>query len=216
MAVGGSVTGEIDYGGDRDWFAVTLDAGQTYRFDLEGARTRDGTLYNPYLRGIYDANGHLIAGTTDNNGGVGLNSQVDFTPTANATYYVAVGAAGTGEGTYTLSVRNFHPDDFGQTPGTSGAVEVDGSVTGEIDYCGRPRLVRGDRGGGQRSTGSTSGVRMIPETSPSVTRICTGSTTRMAASSPARRTTTAAMGHKQPGVRSRGGCRHLLCGCRLH
>ena len=32
VAVGGSVTGEIGHGGDLDWFAVTLEAGRTYRF----------------------------------------------------------------------------------------------------------------------------------------------------------------------------------------
>ena len=36
MTVGGSATGEIDYWGDRDWFAVELEAGTTYRIDLEG------------------------------------------------------------------------------------------------------------------------------------------------------------------------------------
>ena len=44
VAVGGSATGEIDYGGDRDWFAVALNAGKTYRIELKGSRTGDGTL----------------------------------------------------------------------------------------------------------------------------------------------------------------------------
>ena len=52
VAVDGSVTGWIDYPGDRDWFAVTLEAGTTYRIDLEGSPTGAGTLLNPYLRGI--------------------------------------------------------------------------------------------------------------------------------------------------------------------
>ena len=33
VVMGGSVTGEIEFWGDRDWFAVTLEAGKTYRFD---------------------------------------------------------------------------------------------------------------------------------------------------------------------------------------
>ena len=37
VTVGGSTTGDIETGGDQDWFAVTLEAGKTYRIDLEGA-----------------------------------------------------------------------------------------------------------------------------------------------------------------------------------
>ena len=94
-------------GHDRDWFAVTLEAGKTYRIDLEGSPTGDGTLRDPYLRGVYDADGDLLAGTTNDDGGAGWNSQVTFTAGAGATtYYVAAGAYGDREGTYTLSVED--------------------------------------------------------------------------------------------------------------
>ena len=92
--VGGSATGDIDPPGDRDWFAVDLEAGKTYRFDLEGSWTDGGTLRNPYLRGIYDANGDRIDGTTNDDGGWGRNSRVYFTPDEDATYYVSAGAYG--------------------------------------------------------------------------------------------------------------------------
>ena len=39
VPVGGSATGEIETSRDRDWFAVTLEAGTTYRIDLNGSRT---------------------------------------------------------------------------------------------------------------------------------------------------------------------------------
>ena len=105
VAVGGTATGEIELGGDRDWFAVTLEAGKTYRFDLEGSGTDAGTLYDPYLRGIHDTDGDLISGTTNDDGGAGLNSRVEFTATEDATYYVSAGAYSYREGTYTLSVE---------------------------------------------------------------------------------------------------------------
>ena len=135
VAVGGSATGEIEIGGDRDWFAVTLEAGKTYRFDLEGSPTRAGTLSDPYLRGLYDAAGNLIAGTTNNDGGAGLNSRVEFTAAGNTTYYVSAGAHGSRTGTYTLSVEEV-PDDFRAGTGTAGAVAVGGSATGEIELGG--------------------------------------------------------------------------------
>ena len=94
VAVGGSATGEIEDANDRDWFAVTLEAGKTYRIDLKGLPTGDGTLLNPYLRGVHDAAGNLLAGTTDDNSGASANSRVYFTAGADATYYVAADAYG--------------------------------------------------------------------------------------------------------------------------
>ena len=135
VAVGGSVTGDIEFHRDRDWFAVELDAGKRYRIDLEGSSTGDSTLYNPYLRGVHDADGLLLAGTTDNNGGAGYNSRVYFTAEDAGTYYVAAGAYGSREGAYTLSVTE-PTDDFEAETGTSGAVAVGGSATGEIEEAG--------------------------------------------------------------------------------
>ena len=134
VAVGGSANGAIQSDGDRDWFAVTLEAGRTYRFDLQGARTGDGTLTDPYLRGIHDTDGNLIAGTTNDDGGSGLNSRTFFTATADGTYYVAAGAYGNREGTYTLSVVAIN--DHAADSGTSGSVAVGGSATGEIQFNG--------------------------------------------------------------------------------
>ena len=141
---GDPATGEIQYVGDEDWFAVTLQADQTYRFDLEGRFTGAGTLCDPHLRGIYDANaaanGEPLAGTTDRDSGVGLNSRVYFTPTAAGTYYVAAGGAEDGQGAYTLSVIDVtdgEPDDYAASTSMSGTVEVDGDpATGEIQYAG--------------------------------------------------------------------------------
>ena len=136
VPVDGSVTGEIDFGGDRDWFAVTLEAGTTYRIDLEGASTGAGTLADPYLRGIYDSRGTPIGGTTDDNDGVHLNSQVFFAATEGGIHYLSAGAEGSETGTYRLSVTDVVAADA-QTAGTdtTGTVRASGSVTGEIDYA---------------------------------------------------------------------------------
>ena len=137
VAVAGSVTGEIDHAGDRDWFAVTLVAGTTYHIDLEGEWTGGGTLLDPYLRGIYDSEGNLIGGTTnDDDGAGGYNSRVTFTPGEGGTYYVSAGGFRSRQGTYTLSVKEFPSDSNADGIGTTGTVAVDGSVTGEIDHYG--------------------------------------------------------------------------------
>ena len=135
VAVGGSVTGEIDFYGDRDWLAVTLEADKTYRFDLEGSGTDRGTLRDPYLRGIHDADGNLIDGTTNHDGGAGYNSRVTFRATEPGIYYVSASGYGYGEGTYTLSVEEI-VDDYASDTGTTGTVAVGGSATGEIETSG--------------------------------------------------------------------------------
>ena len=133
LGTGGSVTDEIDYPNERDWFAVTLVAGTTYRIDLEGQSNGAGTLYDPYLHGVYDSHGDLIGDTTADDGGSGRNSRVLFTATEGGIHYVSAGADGSGTGTYRLSVT----DVDAQTAGTdtSGTVSVGGSVTEEIDYA---------------------------------------------------------------------------------
>ena len=133
VEVGGSETGEIESRGDRDWFAVELEAGHTYRIDLEGAPTGLGTLRHPYLHGIYDESGDLISNTTDDDGGVGRNSRVEFTAGKNGTHYVAAGPDGNEEGTYTLSVIDV-TDDVTAGTGTSGTVDVGDPAMGEIHY----------------------------------------------------------------------------------
>ena len=47
VAVGGSATGSIETAHDQDWFAVELEAGRTYQFDLGGSPSGGGTLATP-------------------------------------------------------------------------------------------------------------------------------------------------------------------------
>ena len=111
VAVGDTATGNIGSNGDRDWFAVELVAGRTYVIDLRGSPTDDGTLSDPYLGGIHDSDGNLIARTTNDDGGQGYNSRVTFTATESGTHYIAAGAAGifSGRGTYEVEVTDTSP-----------------------------------------------------------------------------------------------------------
>ena len=135
---GGHERGEIESAGDRDWFAVELVAGRTYVVDLEGSPTGDGTLANPYLHGIHDSSGVLIAGTTDDDGGTGRNSQLTFAAKKSGTHYIVAGAYWAETGSYTLRVAEETPaaDDFTDTAETAGTVAAGGSATGEIGAAG--------------------------------------------------------------------------------
>ena len=132
LAAGDTATGAVDYPGDQDWFAVTLTAGKYYRIHLEGSDTDQGTLQDPYLHGIYDADGDLIAGTGDDDGGAGRNSFMDFVAPASNTYYIAAGAHHEHTGAYYLSVHEL-VDDYPATTGTSAMLTVGSAATGEIE-----------------------------------------------------------------------------------
>ena len=134
--MGGSATGDIQFTGDRDWFAVTLVAGRTYRIDLEGSSSGEGTLPNPYLRGIHGADGTLIDGTAnDDRSWTALDSRADFMPSAGGTYYISAGAVGRHLGTYRVSVAEI-TDDYAGDSTTTGTVAVGGSATGNIQFRG--------------------------------------------------------------------------------
>ena len=142
--VGGSVTGNIESGTDKDWFKVDLEMGKRYQIDLEGEDTGRGTLGNPFLT-LYDASGSSLM-VNDIDSGVGLNARLIYAPTANGTYYVQAADPGVDSnfggatGTYTLSVIvlgangvSEADDDFPVTTATTGRVEVGASATGNID-----------------------------------------------------------------------------------
>ena len=140
------MSGNVQYENDHDWFAVTLQVDQAYAISLQGAATSRGTLPDPSLHGVYDADGLLIANTSDDNSGFERNSSTGFVADATATYYIAAGAVPGERGTYTLSVVNWsdtdnHPaDDLVDSNATSGSVRVGRSTTstvsppGDIDW----------------------------------------------------------------------------------
>ena len=73
VAVGGSVTGNVNPGTDDDYWSVTLVAGKTYQIDAKGADTNDGTQPNPFLA-LYGSAGSFIA--SDDNAGTDLNARL--------------------------------------------------------------------------------------------------------------------------------------------
>ena len=142
VVVGGSQTGEIESHGDLDWIRVTLVGGTRYVIDYDGSANGQGTLSDPYFHGVYDANGNLISGTTDSNGGLGLNSRIDFTPGSSGTYFLGLGnGAPSLTGTYRVSVTEFDDyvvevivpgDDYEGDITTTGSVSVGGSAVGNF------------------------------------------------------------------------------------
>lgn len=105
IAVGGSVTDQLNFVGDTDWFAITLTAGEAVQIALNGTGSSpvDDTLVR-----IRDANGNILAENDD--GGPGFFSSLRFTADTTGTFYIEVDSyesSYTGE--YTLTVDESQP-----------------------------------------------------------------------------------------------------------
>lgn len=121
VAIGGSTNGNIERYGDADWFKVTLVSGKSYRFDLEGSDTGQGTLQHPVLR-LRDKAGqelHSDAGSIDR-AGPGWTSTVSYTAPSSGTYHISCEASGKDTGTYKLSALETSSEQA-TGPGTQAA-----------------------------------------------------------------------------------------------
>jgi Ca2+-binding RTX toxin-like protein len=125
--------GAIDFVGDTDPFVVNLTAGVQYYFELEGSATGAGTLADPFLRLFQGA----VQIGFDDDGGVGFNSRLVFTPSASGAYTVDVSDFGNNDiGSYRLRVFE---DDFRNSfegNGTLGSLALGDTVNGNLNYAG--------------------------------------------------------------------------------
>ncbi len=145
LEVGGSVTGNIDSNRDRDAFAVELVRGRTYRFDLEGSATEQGTLADPEITYIFAWEGNsasVLGGTSDEDSGEGKNSKLTFTlgsnpegtPYPTGTYYLLVAEAGDdATGTYRLSAMQVAANSYGGVYPVEGNLQPGGTLSGTLD-----------------------------------------------------------------------------------
>jgi serralysin len=103
ISVGDVFSGDLGFAGDRDWVAVTLEAGETYTISVSGSPSGSGTLTDAYLR-FYDSDGNLIALNDD--GGTGTDSELTYTATTSGTYYISAGGfSDFRAGTYEVTVE---------------------------------------------------------------------------------------------------------------
>jgi len=131
----GTTTGEVETAGDRDWFALDVQAGAIYRFELEGLPTSRGTISDTTLH-VRTAFGDSLAYNDD--GGTGLNSLIEFEAPSTETVYLDAGGFSTRTGTYTLTstLVSTGRDDHADDTSTSSRVSVNGSETGVLEERG--------------------------------------------------------------------------------
>ncbi|WP_279589250.1 beta strand repeat-containing protein [Rhizomicrobium electricum] len=98
LMIGDSATDTIGTTGDKDWFAVSVTAGQTYTFKLSGVDGGNGTLADPFLA-ICDAHGVQLTYANDS---TNHDAVIRFTALSTGTCYLVASANDTGTGTYKL------------------------------------------------------------------------------------------------------------------
>ncbi|OIQ32495.1 MAG: hypothetical protein BM562_04280 [Alphaproteobacteria bacterium MedPE-SWcel] len=107
ISAGDTFAGTRSSEGDDDWVAITLTAGETYVFDLDGSSGGGGTLYDTDLY-LYDAAGNQLA--YDDLSGEGLDAELTFEATYTGTYYIEVSSYfSSSTGSYTLTVDQEGP-----------------------------------------------------------------------------------------------------------
>ena len=143
MAVAGSVTGTIGVANDIDAFAVDLVQGLTYRIDVEGVDTTQGTLADPELLGVYRVitatDFDRVSDTRNTDSGDGRNAQLMLRlgTLASGTYYLLVTSQNDTTGTYRLSVRLLRPGKPTNLSATAnGSMQIDLSWDAPADDGG--------------------------------------------------------------------------------
>jgi hypothetical protein len=94
VAIDSAATGRWKKG-DRDWFAVSLDAGWSYRFQLSSS----GKRIAPQLI-LRNAAGDVLARSLDS---AGSSCVLSFASTSSGLFYLDAGSSGRGKGSYQLS-----------------------------------------------------------------------------------------------------------------
>jgi serralysin len=105
IAIGGTVTGVIDFSGDTDDLTVDLVAGTRYMISVRG--TGASALGDSFVQ-IF--NPSMVSVGTDDDGGNGTNSLITITAAATGTYTIRASAFATGTGQYTVDVRQMGAD----------------------------------------------------------------------------------------------------------
>jgi phospholipase/lecithinase/hemolysin len=97
-AIGAQAASAIAVGGSQA-FAASLTAGRSYLIDALGVSTAAGTLADPVVR-VLDGAGAVVAQADD--GGIGLDSHLQFTAAASGDYTVEVAGVGVTAGGFRL------------------------------------------------------------------------------------------------------------------
>ncbi len=148
IPVGGAATGVVEVPGDRDFFAVNLSKGQTYRIDVAGHGDTDA-LEQVRLHGVFIYAEELECSGAYEDPGV---TTYVLTAGHSELYSVAVGAEGDGTGGYRVSVAESGDTGTGcDTEPAAAAQAANTPATGAPAISGAAQV-------GETLTADTSGI----------------------------------------------------------
>ena len=106
VVAGGSAVGAIERPNDIDWFRIGVVPSERYRIDVLGADTGDGSLADPYLVGLFHAEGVWVrAFWSGDDAGAGRNARDSFSlGPISGDFFIAVTGGGDRTGTYRIAV----------------------------------------------------------------------------------------------------------------
>ena len=146
VAVGGSVTGNLEVDNDVDWFKVRLEEGKSYRVSMRGAESGGGTLADPFLAiGVGPSftladYGFGAVLRNDDKSESEKDSELALSVTRTHDTWISAATSGTGMGTYTIEVEEV-TTSMGQRanspatggPGITGTVQAGETLTATTD-----------------------------------------------------------------------------------
>ena len=147
VAVGGSVTGNLEVDNDVDWFKVRLEEGKSYRIRMRGAESGGGTLADPTV--VVGTIASVSAGYygfdvpppfNDDKSTTEKDSELVVPVFTTHDAYIHAATSGTGTGTYTIEVEEV-TTSMGQSanspatggPGITGTVQAGETLTATTD-----------------------------------------------------------------------------------
>ena len=135
-----SQTGNIEIGGDKDVFSLSVASGATYQIDMKGSTSNLGTLTDPLLR-VLDINGEVLGQNDD--GGRGFESLLSYTAPSTGEIFIEAGAfSSTLTGTYQIDVLQTSAatsslgDIVGGSIEEASSANVNTIFAGNIDFLG--------------------------------------------------------------------------------
>lgn len=137
LVVGGKVTGVFDTRGDEDWFKITLKAGATYQFMMQGAANGAGTVDgrnndDTFALFVYDSEGYHLNGSSLRTASTGNLPAMSFTAPYDGDYYVSASAWGSQTGSYTLTATQGPNDDHGDTEAKATPITAGTTINGSL------------------------------------------------------------------------------------
>ena len=147
VAVGGSVTGNLEVDNDVDWFKVRLEEGKSYRVSMRGTESGGGTLADPFLSiGVgasltptdYGLSRPVLR--NEDKSTTEKDSELVLSITRTHDTWISAATSGTGTGTYTIEVEEV-TSSMGQRanspatggPGITGTVQAGETLTATTD-----------------------------------------------------------------------------------